>query len=85
MGGTRSNTGSVPSTDVSPDGVAPTTVLGLWRGSITIPWRCKQIIRALTDRCGPDGFDYLMPLKDLGATLIGGDILRIDGDVDFDE
>ena len=26
------------------------------------PTRCNQILRTLTDRCGPDGFHYLMPM-----------------------
>ena len=54
-------------------------------GPYDSPWRSKQIIRTLTDRCGPDGFHSLMPLGTTGAALIGGDELLIDDDTDFDE
>jgi hypothetical protein len=54
-------------------------------GPYDSPWRCRQIIRTLTDRCGPDGFHYLMPLGATGAALIGGDELLLDDDTEFDE
>jgi hypothetical protein len=54
-------------------------------GPYDSPWRSKQIIRTLTDRCGPDGFHSLMPLGATGAALIGGDELLIDDEPDFDE
>ena len=54
-------------------------------GPYDSPWRSKQIIHTLTDRCGPDGFHYLMPLGATGAALIGDDELLLDDDTDFDE
>ena len=60
-------------------------------GPYDSPWRCRQIIHTLTDRCGPDGFHYMMPLGAAGAALSGGDVLRfddvlrIDGDAEFEE
>jgi hypothetical protein len=53
-------------------------------GPYDSPWRCKQIIRTLTDRCGPDGFHYLMPLEAMGELPSGGRVLRIDDDADFE-
>lgn len=35
------------------------------------PARCERIINTLTERCGPDGFHYLMPAGGLG-TVLGG-------------
>jgi hypothetical protein len=32
------------------------------------PGRCRQIISILTDRCGPDGFHFLMPVDPTGMT-----------------
>ena len=49
------------------------------------PWRCKQIIRTLTDRCGPDGFHYLMPLGAAEAALLEGGELLMEDDTEFDE
>lgn len=54
-------------------------------GPYDSPWRCKQIIRALTDRCGPDGFHYRMPLGATGGALVGGEELLIEDDRDFKE
>jgi len=49
------------------------------------PWRCQQIMRTLTDRCGPDGFHYLMPLGAAETALLGGEELLIEDDTEFDE
>lgn len=34
------------------------------------PSRCNQIIRILTDRCGTNGFDHLLPLAGTGARVL---------------
>ncbi len=54
-------------------------------GPYDSPWRCRQIIHTLTDRCGPDGFHYFMPLEAIGEVPAEGHVLRIDDDTDFDE
>ena len=46
------------------------------------PARCRQIINTLTDRCGPDGFHYTMPLDAAGALPNGGRIVAIGDDGD---
>lgn len=42
--------------------------------------RCRRIISTLTDRCGPDGFHYMMPLSEAGTVPTGARILAIDED-----
>jgi len=49
------------------------------------PWRCKQIIRTLTDHCGPDGFYYTVPLAASGAMLTEGEELVMDDDTELEE
>jgi len=54
-------------------------------GPYDSPWRCKQIIRALTDHCGPDGFYYTVPLAPSGAVLTDGDEFLIEDDGEWEE
>lgn len=42
------------------------------------PSRCRRIMSILTDRCGPDGFHYLMPLGGTGEPPPGTRVLAID-------
>jgi hypothetical protein len=44
------------------------------------PSRCRLIIDRLTERCGPDGFHYFMPLSESGAMPSGARVLAIDHD-----
>jgi len=54
-------------------------------GPYDSPWRCKQIIRTLTDHCGPDGFYYTVPLAASGAMLTDGEELVIDDEGEWEE
>lgn len=44
------------------------------------PARCRHIMQVLTDRCGPEGFHYLMPITAGGELPARGRILTIDED-----
>lgn len=44
--------------------------------------RCRQIISTLTNRFGPDGFDYVLVTSDLASAPAGGHVYALD---DFDE
>lgn len=54
-------------------------------GPYDSPWRCKQIIRTLTDHCGPDGFYYTIPVAPGAALLTDGEELLIDDDAEWEE
>ncbi len=47
--------------------------------------RCSQIISILTNRCGPNGFHYLMPREAMETLPAGGRILDVDHLDDPDE
>lgn len=47
--------------------------------------RCSQIISILTNRCGPNGFHYLMPLQAMETLSAGERILDLDNLDDLDE
>ena len=49
------------------------------------PARCQQIVKTLTERCGPDGFHYTMPMEGIGSLTSGGRITAIENDDKFDE
>jgi len=54
-------------------------------GPYDSPSRCRRITSTLTDRCGPDGFHYLMPLSGTATVPTGARILAIDEDGDVKE
>jgi len=54
-------------------------------GPYDSPWRCKQIIRTLTDHCGPDGFYYTIPVAASGAMLTEGEEFLIEDDIEWEE
>jgi hypothetical protein len=49
------------------------------------PSRCRRIISTLTDRCGPDGFHFTMPVSGTGTVPAGARILSIDEDGGLNE
>lgn len=54
-------------------------------GPYDSPTRCRQIIDTLTNRCGPDGFDYVMHTSDPSFVPTGERVIDLDNVEEIEE